>query len=141
MLIQPSDYRCRSILVRHHYGDGGLWIVNVEGATSGNEFHGARGAIVVSDMKRNRNPVATVAAALDCETEHPDNVPKASSLVLAGYVGWHGHISVVNCGREKHGESDAGLGGGAGNVHLEAVLKGLFPGVSVNDVSHVKSPF
>jgi hypothetical protein len=33
-LIQPPDYRSRSILVRHHYGDGGLWIVNVECDTS-----------------------------------------------------------------------------------------------------------
>ena len=54
-LIQPPDYRCRSILVRHHYGDGRLWIVNIEWTTSGDEFHGALGAIVVSDMKRNRN--------------------------------------------------------------------------------------
>ena len=52
MLIQPPDYRCRSILVRHHYGDGGLRVVDVEGAASGNEFHLAWCAIVVSDMKR-----------------------------------------------------------------------------------------
>ncbi len=27
-----------SILVRHHYRDGGLWVVHVEGAAMGNKF-------------------------------------------------------------------------------------------------------
>src|ERR1019366_7751063 len=39
--IQPPDYRCRSILIRHHYGDGSLWIVNVEWAIGlGETCHG-----------------------------------------------------------------------------------------------------
>src|ERR1035441_527782 len=52
-VIQPPDYRCRSIVVRHHYGDGGLWIVNVQRATSDDEVDGIRCAIVVSDMNGN----------------------------------------------------------------------------------------
>jgi hypothetical protein len=76
-------------------GDGGFWFINVEGAASGNEFHWAWRAIVVSDMKRNRDAVETfAAAALDCEKKHPDNVPKPSGFVLAGHVQCHGHITV-----------------------------------------------
>ena len=51
------------------------WLATLK--TSGDEFHGARGAIVIPDMKRKRNPVAAVAAGLDCETQHPGNVPYA----------------------------------------------------------------
>jgi len=33
----------RSILVRHHYCDGGFWLVHVEGAANGNQFEDIRG--------------------------------------------------------------------------------------------------
>jgi len=49
--VQPDAWWCvRSILVRHHYRDGGLWVVRVERAASGNEFHQTSGAVVVADI-------------------------------------------------------------------------------------------
>ena len=48
ILIQPPDYRCRAILVRHHYGDGRLWIVSVQCATSGDEFQEASLVIAIT---------------------------------------------------------------------------------------------
>ena len=49
---RASNLYGASILVRHHYGDGGLRVVNVEGAASGNQFHKAGGAVVVADKWR-----------------------------------------------------------------------------------------
>ena len=41
-----------TFLVRHHHGDGGLRVVNVEGAAIGDKFHQPGGAVVVADMGR-----------------------------------------------------------------------------------------
>ena len=51
--IQPGAWGpVRSILAGHHDGDGGFWLVHIEGATSGNQFNQARGAVVVADIER-----------------------------------------------------------------------------------------
>jgi hypothetical protein len=45
-----------SIFVRQHDGDGGLRVVHVERAASGDEFYKAGGAVVVADVKRDGHP-------------------------------------------------------------------------------------
>ena len=54
--VSGSAARClrSSIFVRHHHGDGGLRVVNVERAASGNQFDEARLAVVVADVERER---------------------------------------------------------------------------------------
>ena len=42
-----------SIFVRHHHGDGGLRVVDVERAAGGNQFDKPRCAVVVADIQRN----------------------------------------------------------------------------------------
>ena len=69
-----------SILVRHHQGDGGLRVVHVERAASGDEFHQPGGAVVVADIQGDGDAVNTWASADDPETGHPDNNRKASDL-------------------------------------------------------------
>ena len=61
-----------SIFVRHHHGDCGLRVVNVQCAASGDEFDKPRCAVVVADIERNRDAGAsctcrTWAAAKDSE--------------------------------------------------------------------------
>ena len=124
---------CRSIFVRHHQGDGGLRVVNVQCAASGNQFDKRRCAVVVADIKRNGDAVATWAAAKDSETEHPDNIPKASGFVLSGHAFRHGHVSIENRAREKHRKFDSGFLRGLGDFNLHAVGDGLRSGVAVND--------
>src|SRR5689334_25396477 len=41
------------ILVGHHDGDCGLWVVDVERAANGNQFDEAGAAVVVSHVERN----------------------------------------------------------------------------------------
>jgi len=50
---------CGSIFVRHHQGDGGLRVVNIQCAASGDEFDKPRCAVVIADIKRNGDAVAT----------------------------------------------------------------------------------
>ena len=54
---------CGSIFVRHHQGDGGLRVVNVQRAARRNQLHKPRCAVVIADIERNRDAVATWAAA------------------------------------------------------------------------------
>jgi len=76
---------CWSIFVRHHHGDGGLRVVNVECAASGDEFDKPRCAIVVADIERDRDAVNTWRARMI-----PNLViqrhPTSARLVLAGHV-------------------------------------------------------
>jgi hypothetical protein len=69
---------------RQHDGDGGLWVVHVECATSGNQFHKAGGAVVVADVERNGQVVRVAVGAKDGKAGHPDNIPKPSNFILAG---------------------------------------------------------
>src|SRR5476649_1774197 len=92
--VQPRDLCGASILVRHHYRDGGLRVVHVERATSGDEFHQPGGAVVVADIERNGDAVATWAGAADSETGHPDNIPKASGFILSGHAFRHSDVII-----------------------------------------------
>ena len=58
--VQPRDLCGASILVRHHYGDGGLRVVHVEGAAHGYQFDEARGAVVVANVERKRQPAVSL---------------------------------------------------------------------------------
>jgi len=48
-----------SILVRHHHGYGGLWVVHVERATSGNQLDEFGGEVVVGHVERDRDTGAS----------------------------------------------------------------------------------
>jgi len=96
----------RSILARHHYGNGGLRVVHVEEATHGNQFDKARGAVVVANVERKRQAGLSGLCLEDGKAEHPDNIPKPSGFVLAGYVGRHGHVSVEHATCEKLRKAD-----------------------------------
>jgi hypothetical protein len=72
-----------SILVRHHQRDGGLRVVHVQRAASGDEFHQPGGAVVVADIECNRDrgtscTSRTWASADDSETGNPNDIPKAT---------------------------------------------------------------
>jgi len=121
------------IFVWHHHGDGGLRVVNVERAASGNQFDEAGTLIVVADIQGNGDSVATWAAAKDSETEHPDNIPKASGFVLTGHAFGHGYVSIKNRAREENGEFDSSFLRGLGDFDLHAVGDGLRSRVTVND--------
>ena len=54
-----------SILVRHHHGDGRFRRVHVECAARRNQLHKLWAAVVVADIKRIRDAVASIAAAFD----------------------------------------------------------------------------
>jgi hypothetical protein len=47
-----AGYFESSILVRQHDGNGGLWVVHVVCAASGDAFHQMNGAVVVADVPR-----------------------------------------------------------------------------------------
>ncbi len=85
--------------------------------------------------KRNGDALATWAAADDSETEHPDNVPKASGFILAGHAFRHGDVRIKNRAGEKHGKFDSGFLRGLGDFNLHAVGDGLCAGVGVEDWS------
>ncbi len=118
-----------SILVRHHHGDGGLRVVNIQRAACGNQFDETGTLVVVADIERDRYAVNTWAAADDSETKHPDNIPKASGFVLAGHAFRHGDVSIKNGAGEENGEADSGFLRGFCHVHLHAVGDGLCAGV------------
>jgi len=120
---------------------GHLGQAGVECAARGNQIHQPGAAVVVADIKLIGDAVAPVAKAFEGKAEHREDVPKPSGLVLADDVRRHGNLSVEDATGEKNREADARLGGGGGNVHLFAVLDGLFAGVGVNDVVHDESPF
>ena len=63
------------ILPRQHHGDGRFWVVNVEGAANGGQPDKAGAAVVVADIQRHRQTVATGAAAKDGETCHSQDIP------------------------------------------------------------------
>ena len=65
----------RSVLVWQHDGNCGRWVVNVQRAASGNQFDKAGGAVVVADVKRNGQTVATWAGADDRKSRKPYDVP------------------------------------------------------------------
>jgi len=65
----------RSILIHEHDGDGGLWVVNVEGATNGGQPDKAGASVVVADIERNRQAVATGPAAENGKPGHGQNIP------------------------------------------------------------------
>jgi len=67
----------RSILIHEHDGDGGLGVVNVEGATSGGQPDKAGASVVVADIERNRQAVATGPAAENGKPGHGQNIPYA----------------------------------------------------------------
>jgi hypothetical protein len=80
-------FRGWSILVRHHNGDGGLRVVNVECAASGDQLHETGAAVVVADVERKGHPGLSGLRLADGKAEHPDNIPKPPGLVLTGDVG------------------------------------------------------
>ena len=60
----------QSILVQEHDSNGGLRVVNVERAANGGQPDKSRGAVVVADVQRNRQAVATGAAAKNGKPGH-----------------------------------------------------------------------
>jgi len=130
--VQPLD-SLRLILVRHHHGDGGSRGMDVERAASGDEFNKFRGAVVVADIERERQAVATGAAALDGKSEHPDYIPQPPGFILPGDIWRHGDISVKHRAGEKDREADTRFGGDFRDIHLKPVRNCLGAGVRVND--------
>jgi len=54
--VQPQLFK-GSIFIRHHHRDGGLRVVHVECATSGDQLNETGGAVVVADVERKRQAV------------------------------------------------------------------------------------
>ena len=82
----------RSIFVRHNQGDGGLRVVNVQCAASGDEFDQPRCAVVVADIKRNGDAGAsctchTWAGADDGKSCHPNDIPQSSTGAVIQAIG------------------------------------------------------
>ncbi len=126
--------RCAvSIFVRHHHGDGGLCVVDVERAAARNQLHEARGAIVVADVKRKRKAVGSGPRSPDGKAKHPDNIPEPSGFVLARHAGRNGNVIVEHAPGEKDGERDAGFTGKLRDFNLEAIGDGLRARVAVDD--------
>ena len=123
----------RSILVHEHDSNGGLRVVNVERAANGGQPDKAGAAVVVADIERHRQTVATGAAAENGKAGHCDYIPEPASFVLAGHAGRHGHVSVIDAAGEKNRETDSGFLRGFGNFNLYAVGDGLRSGVRKDD--------
>ena len=68
---------CGSIFVRQHDGDGGLRVVYVERAASGNQLYKAGRAVVVADIQGDGQAVATWAGADDRKARKPYDIPYA----------------------------------------------------------------
>jgi len=68
--IERIDGSHDLILPRHHDGDGRLRIVDVERAASGGEFHQLCAAIVVGDIERIGDTVATAIEPFDSKPKH-----------------------------------------------------------------------
>ena len=103
------NFSGRSIFTGLHDGDGGLRVVNIQRAASGDEFYQAGGAVVVADIERNGDALNSWAGAMDGKSQHPNQVPEAASFVLAGHAGRHGHINIINGAGEKNRETDSGF--------------------------------
>ena len=83
---------------------GRLRVVHVKGAASGDELHESGGAVVVVDIERKGQAALSVRCPADGETQHPDNIPQPSGLVLGGDAFRHGHKGVKDgAGEEKTG--------------------------------------
>src|ERR1039458_2461029 len=130
---QAGRLRSPSIFVRHHQGDGGLRVVNVECAASGNHLHEPRWAVVVFHIHRNGQAANAWASAENRKASHPYNIPQAASFVLAGDAVWRGDVAVIHGASQENGEFDSRFGGAFGNVHLHTVGDGLRSRVTVND--------
>jgi hypothetical protein len=123
----------RSILIHEHDSDGWLWVVNVEGAANGGQPDKSRGAVVIADVQRNRQAVATGAAAKDGKPGHCDNIPKSAGFVL-GFDTWrHGNVSIKDGAGEKNWKTDSGFLRGLGDFNLNAVGDSLRSGVRKDD--------
>jgi hypothetical protein len=130
--VQPCECFGWSILVRHHYGDCGLRVVNIECATSGNQFHQSRAAVVVADIESKGQAGFAGLPFADGKTEHPANIPKPSGFILPGHVGRHGHVCVINGAGEKNREADTRLLCGFGDFNLEPVSNGMGAGIDIS---------
>lgn len=64
-----------SILFGRLHGDGGLCLVNVQCATSGNQFHQSRAEAVVALIQRKRQTSLCGLGLADGKAKHPDNIP------------------------------------------------------------------
>ncbi len=64
-----------SILSCQHHRDGRSGVVHVEGAANGGQPDKAGAAVVVADIERHRQTVATGAAAKDGKTRHSQDIP------------------------------------------------------------------
>jgi hypothetical protein len=124
---------CGSIFVRHEDCYGWLWVVNVQCAASGDKFDKPRCAVVVANIERNGDAVATGAGAKDGKSCHPNDIPQSASLVLAGDAFRHGDVFIKNGAGQKHREFYSGFLRGLGHFNLHAVGDGLRSGVGIND--------
>ena len=127
------------IFVRHHHGDGGLRVVNVERAAGGNQLHELGAAVVVADVEGDGDAVGSGTTAGDGKFGHPDDVPEAASLVLAGHAVGDGNVSIKDGAREIYRELDSRLSGGGGDFDLAAVGDGLLARVGVDDWPKVRA--
>jgi len=123
----------RSILIHEHDSNGGLRVVNVERAANGGQPDKPGASVVVADIERNRQTVATGAAAEDGKPGHCDNIPKPAGFVLGGHARRHGHVSVINGAGEENWKTDSGFLGGFADFNLHTVGNGLRSGVRKDD--------
>jgi len=124
---------------RQHHGDGGLRVVNVPRAASGNQLHQLGAVVVVADIERDGQAVNPWTAADDREAQHPANVPKASGFVLSRHAFRHGDIFIKHRVGQKHRKLDSGFLRGLGDFDLHAVGDGLRSRVGVNDGAKVRA--
>ena len=122
----------RSILVGHHYGDGGLGIVDVQRAAHGDQLDQAGAMGVIADVEGERQAGLAGARFADGKAEHPDNIPEAAGFVLAGHARRDCDVRAMNGAGEENGEADSGFLGNARNVNLFAIGEGLGAGVGVD---------
>src|ERR1700677_2151335 len=115
-----TDSVTGSIFIWQHDGDCGLRVVHIECATSGDQFHKTRGAVVVANVERKRQAAVSLCCFADGKAEHPDNIPKPSGFVLPAHAGRHGHISVKDATREKDRKADSRLLCRLAHVNLKA---------------------
>ena len=105
------------------------------GAANGGQPDKSRGAVVIADIQRNRQAVATGAAAKNGKPGHGDNIPKPAGFVLGFDARRHGHIKIINGAGEENREADSGFLGGFGDFNLYAVGNGLRSGVRKDDLN------
>jgi len=119
--VQPRDCSGGLILIKHHYRDGWLWVVNVKRAANGCQPDKPWAVVVVADVQCNRQAVATGAAAENGKPGHCDYIPEAPGFVLGFNARRHGHVSFINCAGEKNRETDSGFLRGLGDFYLCSV--------------------